>query len=137
MARFLVGSPFKDYNVFSVFNSPDQINQDKVNIDLTFADGSIASIHYLANGAKEFQKERIEIFSEGKILQLNNFRTLIGYGWPNFKKLRTLRQEKGQKECVQAFIESLKKGHAPIPPEELFEVSRLSIQLAQEVNSRV
>ena len=31
-----------------------------------------------------FQKERTEIFSQGRIIQLDNYRKLKAYGWPGF-----------------------------------------------------
>ena len=58
--------------------SPDN---DTVTINLKLKDGSIGTIHYFANGSKAFPKERLEIFSSGKILQLDNFESyahLIG-----------------------------------------------------------
>ena len=57
---------------------------DKASITLAFADGSIGTIHYLANGHKAFPKERLEVFCAGRILQLDNFRKLSGWGWPGF-----------------------------------------------------
>ena len=104
---------------------------------MSFENGSIGSIHYLANGSKEFPKERIEIFVDGKILQLNNFRILKGFGWPQFSSFRTLKQEKGQRECVAAFIKSLETGQPAIPTDELFEVSKLTVELAQNILHQV
>ncbi len=106
--------------------------QDTVTINMEFADGSIGSIHYFANGAKAFPKERLEVFSEGRLLQLDNYRRLTGFGWPGFKKMNLWRQDKGQKACAAAFVRSVGRGDpGPIPVEEIFEVSRVSIELAQ------
>ncbi len=52
-----------------------------MNILLDFADGSMGTVHYLANGSKQFPKERVEVFSQGRVLVLDNFRKLQGYGW--------------------------------------------------------
>ena len=41
---------------------------DTVVINLEFEDGSIGSIHYYANGHRSFPKERLEIFSQGRII---------------------------------------------------------------------
>lgn len=38
---------------------------DKVTINLFFADGSFGRVHYLANGHKSFPKERVEVFCGG------------------------------------------------------------------------
>jgi predicted dehydrogenase/threonine dehydrogenase-like Zn-dependent dehydrogenase len=108
---------------------------DKVSITLTFADGSFGVIHYLANGHKSFPKERLEIFTAGKILQLDNFRKLRGYGWTGFKKMNLLRQDKGHQACVDQFINAIKHGlPSPIPIEEVFEVSLVTLEIATHIN---
>ena len=41
-------------------------------------------------------------------------------------------QNKGQKSCVEAFMRSLKEdGESPIPQDEIFEVARISIDIAE------
>ena len=106
--------------------------EDKASITLRFADGSIGAIHYLANGHKSFPKERLEVFAGGRILQLDNFRKLTGFGWPGFSKMNLWRQNKGQKACAAAFVQAVEQGGAaPIPFEELMEVSRVSIEVAE------
>ncbi|OEO28649.1 dehydrogenase [Devosia insulae DS-56] len=103
---------------------------DTASIDLGFADGSIGTIHYFANGTKAFPKERLEVFSAGRIVQLDNFRTLTGFGWPGLKRQRLWRQDKGQAACISAFIDALANGGpSPIVFEELIEVSRATIAL--------
>lgn len=109
---------------------------DKVSITLGFADGSLGTIHYLANGHKSFPKERLEVFVSGKILQLDNFRKLIGFGWKGFKKLNLFTQNKGQANCTKAFAKAVMDRHSPIPVDELFEVSRWTIEVANQLYSQ-
>ncbi|MDH4980677.1 bi-domain-containing oxidoreductase [Hyphomicrobium sp. D-2] len=109
---------------------------DTATLTLAFDDGSIGAIHYFANGSKAFPKERLEIFAGGRILQLDNFRKLRGYGWPGFKTMKLWRQDKGQATCAAAFVDAIQHGGtAPIPFAELVEVSRVTIALAGEVRS--
>ena len=55
---------------------------------------------------------------------------LRGYGWPGFKTMRLLRQDKGHSAEVQKFIETIKEGkESPISAEELFEVTRVSFEI--------
>ena len=108
------------------------ITEDKAAITLGFADGSLGTIHYLANGASGFAKERIEVFTAGRVLQLDNFRKLKGFGWPGFNKMNLWRQDKGQRACVSAFLRAIELGDdSPIAIEEIFEVARVSLQVAQ------
>lgn len=110
------------------------VTEDKAAIILGFADGSFGTIHYLANGAASFPKERIEVFAAGGTLQLDNFIKLKGFGWKGFKKLNLWKQDKGQKACSAAFIDSVKQGTlAPIPADELFEVAKVTIDIAEQL----
>ena len=100
-----------------------------VSISLGFEDGSFGTIFYLANGSSKFPKERIEVFADGKVLQLDNFRKLKGFGWSDFNKMNLFNQNKGQYECAEKFIANLKMGTCLIPAEEIFEVARVAIDV--------
>lgn len=128
LLRFLAGSPIKNW----IKQTMQSTNPDTTTISLKFVDGSIGTIHYFANGSKAFPKERLEVFVGGRILQLDNYRKLTGYGWPGFKKMNLWRQDKGHKACAQAFVDAISTHSiAPIPLVEILEVSRVSIEIAQ------
>jgi predicted dehydrogenase/threonine dehydrogenase-like Zn-dependent dehydrogenase len=126
LLRHLAGVPITSHDLRAM----NSATGDTVAIHLGFIDGSIGTIHYLANGAKSFPKERIEVFAQGAVLQLDNYRRLTGYGWPGFGKTRVWRQDKGQTACAAAFVDAIRTGtESPIPFEEIVEVSRVSIEL--------
>ncbi len=128
LLRYLAGSSITK----SSQNIMTSSTGDTVTLNLEFGDGSIGTIHYFANGSKSFPKERLEVFAAGGVLQLDNYRKLTGFGWPGFKKMNLWRQDKGHHGCVVAFLDALRTGaSAPIPIEEIFEVSRISIELAK------
>ena len=128
LLRFLAGVPITGHQRMAM----DSAIQDSVTLQLSFADGSIGTIHYFANGSKAFPKERLEVFAAGRVLQLENFRKLTGFGWPEFSKMNLWRQDKGHKACAQSFVDAIQRGlPSPIPAEEIFEVSRVSIEMAQ------
>jgi predicted dehydrogenase len=127
LLRFLVGMPITRWQRMGM----DSPTQDTVSFQLSFADGSIGTVHYFANGSKAFPKERLELFAFGRVLQLDNYRKLTGFGWPGFSKMNLWRQDKGQKACARAFVEAIEGSAAvPIPFDEIIEVSRVSIELA-------
>ena len=53
--------------------------------------GSFGSIHDLGNGHRSLSKERLEAFCGGRVLQLDNFHKLRGFGWPGFSRMRLWR----------------------------------------------
>jgi predicted dehydrogenase len=127
LLRFLADSPIREWNQ----NSMNSNSKDTLSIGLKFEDGSIGTINYFANGPKSLPKERLEIFSQGSALQLDNFRKLKGYSWPGFTKMNLWKQDKGQNECASAFLKAVKgKTTSPIPIEEIFEIAKVSIEIA-------
>jgi predicted dehydrogenase len=127
LLRFLAGSPIVAHSRMAM----DASSGDTVSLQLGFADGSIGTVHYFANGCKAFPKERLEVFAAGQVLQLDNFRKLTGYAWPGFKSMNLWRQDKGQKACAAAFVQAIRAGGAsPVPFAEIAEASRISILLA-------
>ena len=126
LLRYLAGSPIA---------SKGRIGQDAANdtvtLNLTFEDGSIGTVHYFANGSRAFAKERLEVFADGRVLQLDNFRTLRGFGVRGFRRSALWRQDKGHQACAAAFLTAVRSGGpSPIPFEEIVEVSRTAIALA-------
>lgn len=128
LLRFLAGAPIVKWQRMIM----ESQTHDTVSIQFGFADGSVGIVHYFANGSKAFPKERLEVFAAGRVLQLDNYRKLKGYGWPGFVKMSLWRQDKGQKACAAAFLEAVVDGAGPpIPFEEITEVARVSIEIAE------
>jgi predicted dehydrogenase len=114
----IVGLPITAVSAIEIGSSPGvETTEDKMTIVLEFADGSHGTVHYFANGAKEFPKERVEVFSEGRILQLDNFRKLESYGFGLKRGFGLPKpgdllkgQDKGHSDGFRAFIESVRSG---------------------------
>ena len=128
LLRCLAGAPITAWQRLDM----DAASGDTVSLSLRFADGSLGTVLYLANGSKSFPKERLEVFAAGRVLQLDNFRRLTGFAWPGFSKMNLWRQDKGQHACAAAFVQALRQGgEAPIPLAELLEVARVTIEMAE------
>tara|TARA_Y100000590_G_scaffold342916_1_gene391687 strand:- start:14 stop:2140 length:2127 start_codon:yes stop_codon:yes gene_type:complete len=126
LLRHLAGSEITNH----YSNNMEGITSDTRTLELSFSDGSIGTIHYFSNGAKSFPKENLKIFTAGKILEMNNYKSLRGYGWEKFKVMRSFKQDKGNNSCVAAFVNSISQSEpSPIPFDQLLEVSRVSIEL--------
>lgn len=135
LMRFLAGSEITGYTATCMGKADGvDITEDKASITLTFKDGSFGTINYLANGGKAFAKERIEVFANDGVLQIDNFRKLIGYDWKGFSKDKLMTQDKGQANCSTAFIESIQSGQAsPISFDEIMEVARCSVNISESL----
>lgn len=125
LARHLVGA-----TITEVRSSPLSVPgpDDTATVTMAFADGSTATLHYLANGSPRFPKERVEVFSGGRVLVNDGFRSLRAYGWRRRASMRGTRRDKGHVALVRAFLAAARDGGPPpIPFDELVEVHRAAL----------
>ncbi|MDD5711504.1 MAG: bi-domain-containing oxidoreductase [Smithellaceae bacterium] len=109
---------------------------DNVQINLTFENGSIGTISYLANGAKSLAKEYIEVYANGVTALIRDFKELevFGPGSPFRKKLFT--QDKGQAHMVKAFIEAVRNGGPPpIAFEDIHAVTLTTFRIIESLRT--
>lgn len=138
LARYLAESPIVQAQGMCMGEHPTvPVRGDRFLAQLRFESGAIASIQYLGNGDKGYPKERVEVFAGGRVLQLDNFRALHGWGWPSFRKEKLWGQDKGHAKGLRAFIECISKpdSELPIPLEELLEVGDVAIQTSQQAHA--
>ena len=130
LIRWLIGAPILRWNAMAAEQNGLPVD-DCATITLSFADGSLGTVHYFANGSRQFPKERVEVFADGGVLRLDNFRRLQGFGWSGFRSARLWRQDKGQHGLVEAFLSAVRgRREPPIPEDEIFEVAKVSIECA-------
>jgi predicted dehydrogenase/threonine dehydrogenase-like Zn-dependent dehydrogenase len=130
LARFLAESPIQQATAIPM-GDEGQLG-DCVSIQMSFENGSIATVHYLANGSKNFPKERIEVFSSGKVMVCDNFRVSRELGGGG--KIKTRSQDKGHANELANFIHCITQGGPwPIPSTELVEVTRVTIDVNDQV----
>ena len=100
---------------------------------LHFADGSLATISYVASGDKAFSKERLEVFGGGSVAVLDDYRSLETSRGGSRRVLRSrLRQDKGHRGEWQAFSEAIRSGGiSPIPFEQLVNSTLATLKLVE------
>jgi len=143
------GCHFIDYLTFLVGKPPirvraaglpdgERYRQDNVSMILTFEDGSIGSLTYLANGDKSFPKERVEVFCGGRVAVLDDFRSLeLIHNGHRQKFTARLRQDKGHQALWQAFVEAVRQGGSPpIPYDHLLGVTRASFAAVESLRQQ-
>jgi predicted dehydrogenase/threonine dehydrogenase-like Zn-dependent dehydrogenase len=111
-------------------NSPS--DPDNIIISLSFADGSIGTIAYVATGDPAFPKERLEVFGGGRVGIIDNWRNLLVQG--HGKKIRQrcwLQAEKGFRQEMAAFINGVRQGISPISMDSLVATTRTTFAIQQ------
>jgi polar amino acid transport system substrate-binding protein len=119
----------------AVLDAPGGLN-DTLTVSLCFANGSIGTIGYLANGDKSMPKERVEIFANGAVAVIDDFKSLVIFSRGKKQEKRLLSQDKGQRAEVQCFIDAVRTSGAwPIPAEELFDTSRVTFKILESLGT--
>jgi predicted dehydrogenase/threonine dehydrogenase-like Zn-dependent dehydrogenase len=114
LLAFLAGSPIEAVCMNALGPAP-QVNTDNASILIRFANGSNGVINYFANGNKGYSKERVEVFSQGRVAVIDNFRRTEAYGFKGFKGLKT-RIDKGHGAQFKLITEQLKNGSEALIP---------------------
>ena len=131
---FLCGSPPTSVHAIALPDPDGQ--QDTVTINLAFANGSIGTVCYFANGSRSLAKEYVEVYQSGQTGILRDFRRLEvhGAGKPFTKK--RLTQDKGQAQMLQAFLDRIKDGGPPLVSlEELLAVARATFAVVHSLRT--
>lgn len=106
---------------------------DNFTATIAYDDGSICTLTYTALGAKEHPKERMEVYADGRVLTLDDYRALTASGrktalWSS----RTI--EKGHREELESLAECLLRGGAwPISLEQQLRATQISFDVESQL----
>ena len=103
------------------------MNTDNVSLLLKYKNGSNVTINYFSNGSRSYSKEKIEIFKDNKILVLDNWRKLTGYGFENFTK-KSIKQDKGHYNQFKILLDNqIQDGTPTIPFDQIINTTKTTL----------
>lgn len=104
-------------------------SSDNFVASMSFEDGSVATLTYTALGASEFPKERLDIFVDGAVISLDDYRHMAITGSKQ-KPYATRTQNKGQKDELTAFARAVRgQTDWPIPLWQQLQATRISFEV--------
>ncbi len=125
LCSYLAGSRVISVCMNALGENPEE-NTDNASILLKYENGSTAVINYFANGSKSYDKERVEVFSQGRVLVCENWRKLTGYGVKGFRSMKG-RLDKGHNNEFRLLNERLLNGgDSLIPIDSLVNTTKAS-----------
>lgn len=128
MQYFTNANPVKVYAECINSKSSEVKNDDNIAIVVSFSDGSIGNLMYVANGDKSLPKERIEIFGGGMVGIINDFKD--GQIFKGNKSSSIKLSGKGHKQEVDAFINAIKQGlESPITFQSIYATTLTTIKV--------
>lgn len=132
LAIFLAGSPVVSVSASEVKSRQNLL--DSFIATLRFRNGSAASITYLSNGNKDVSKELIEVFCDGTVSRIDDFRKLEFFGKRSFRSGSS--RDKGHRNELKAFTEAISKGlPSPIPFEQLYHTSLVTFKIIESIQT--
>jgi len=126
LATHLAGSRVALVNAFSMKQAPNL--GDTVTINLSFENGSIASICYFSNGNKNVPKERIEVFCGTAYYVVDDFKLMHAISDKSEQKYKLKTQDKGHTKQFELIIDALKDDKDfPISFDEIYHSSLVTL----------
>jgi len=113
-------------------DNADVTAADNTVINLRFADGSVGSIGYFAEGAKAVPKERLEIHGAGRAAVLENFQSITLHG---SRKSSRRCPGKGHNDEVKAFLDGVREGRAPISVASQLATTLATIRIVEALRT--
>ena len=129
------GSAVRSVTAHSVSSlSPQWRRNDNFVATVGFENGSLCTLTYTALGNKNYPKERMDVFADGKVFEMDDFKSLTGYGTKFGWKSSTV--QKGQREELFALAKTLRQGGAwPISLSEQLQASRIALEVERQIYS--
>jgi len=127
----LVGAGVDRVTAASIKPSGRFAANDNFTASIAYADGSLCTLTYTALGAKEHPKERLEVYVDGKVATLDDYRSLsvTGRRGPVWSA-RTI--DKGHRQELEALADCLLRGGPwPISLEEQVRATQISFDVEE------
>jgi predicted dehydrogenase len=103
---------------------------------LKYADGSVCNLTYTALGEKSYPKERMDVFADGKVLTMDDYKSVVVHGGKH-KGWSAATTQKGQMEELEMLSAALRGGSAwPISLNEQLQASRISFEIERQIFSQ-
>lgn len=133
LAGFIAGSKVRKISAMTLKNNPSL--NDSVSINIEYVNGSIANISYYSNGNKNVPKERIEVFCNGSVYLIDDFKTLDIINDSGTKKIKNKGQDKGHAKEFELVAEALSFGKQfPITFDEIYHSSFVTLETIRSIN---
>jgi hypothetical protein len=133
--QFLCGALPTTVYAVAPADTARRYNHDNVLISISFADGSVGTLHYLANGANAVEKEYLEVFGDSKAARMWNFKKLecaVG----RKKSTTSFSGDKGHAAEMKALLDSFESGTgSPVSIDSLAATSRLTFAVLESIRT--
>lgn len=132
--KYLIDAPVAEVSAKALTPTTQHVlAEDNVSVTLAYGDGSVATLLYTSLGSAELAKEYMEIYVDGKVLALDDYRRLhvhgaVQKGWTDSV------QDKGHFEALRAFSRDIRtEDDFSIGLNELVETTNVSFLVTEAI----
>lgn len=128
LCHAIVGSPISSILATPSPGGPTALAGDTFTVTMSFNDGSVANLFYVAEGPSSLPKERIEVMGLSRAAEIDNWSS--GRCWTNAGQSRLAGprgQQKGVTEQIRAFLETLRTGRPAVPLDTTWHVQHAAL----------
>jgi predicted dehydrogenase len=132
---YLIGSEIDKIEAFSI--TPKEsfyLLTDNFVATVKFKDGSLANLVYTTQGDEKLSKEYFELYSEGRVFILDDYKKLITYGIKN--SMKSSVQEKGLLEEFKDLADCLHQRKCSLPLEEIINATKISLEVDKQIREK-
>jgi polar amino acid transport system substrate-binding protein len=111
-------------------------HEENFSFTIEYEDGSLGTVFYNGLGNFRLPKEYIEIYGDGNIMRLDNFKEAKFFGPQRTENLSLSKQNKGYEEELAALIQAMRSGQpSPISLDELYVSHTTTFKAAEALRT--
>jgi len=132
--NFLTASKAIQIHAISISPAGKQhFRNDNFVATISYEDGSVCTLTYTGLGSKSHPKEAMDIFVDGKVLSMLDYKSLTVAG-TKARAWKSMTQQKGHIEEMEALADCLRNGAEwPISLDEQIEAARMAFEIERQM----
>jgi predicted dehydrogenase/threonine dehydrogenase-like Zn-dependent dehydrogenase len=121
-------------NAYSIDPASKQWNKnDNFVATIKYEDGSVCTLTYTALGDKSYPKEKMEVFADGKVIVMDDYKSVTVHGGKH-KGWSDKTVQKGQLQELEMLADTLLRGKLwPISLSEQIQATRISLEVERQI----
>jgi predicted dehydrogenase/threonine dehydrogenase-like Zn-dependent dehydrogenase len=123
-------------NAYSINPASRQWNKnDNFVATIKYSDGSVCTLTYTALGSNSYPKEKMEVFVDGKVIVMDDYKSVIVHG-SKHKGWSAKTVQKGHFQELEMLADTLLRGKSwPVSLAEQIQATRISLEVERQIFS--
>jgi len=134
LIQFICGCPPAEVFAQMIGGDVPGRQNDNCSVVMKMADGSVGTLIYISNGDPCYEKERVEVFGQGRVAVIENWRKARRRSAGNVRTVKPPGPGKGHREEIAAFVNAVREGGAqPLPFPEAVAVTATTFSILESL----